>query len=528
MTAATLTRPTTREVGVEVNKENPWPGLHSFREEDTLFFCGRKPALRELLAYVDRARLTVLYAPSGLGKSSLLQAGLTPVLRERGVLPVHIRLDHTEGARPLRTQVLERLLAEASNHEVEAPATVEGETLWEHFHRRRNAYWSTDNSPVTPLLMFDQFEEAFTDGSATERKRATDEFLTELAHLVEGDPPQELLDRLEKGEADPADFEFGQHLYRVLFSIREDFLAHLETLKTRAPSVMTNRMELWRMNGEAALEVTAAGGDTLVPPPGPGETMGVGERIARLVAGEEAGSPQATLRDLVVDPALLSLFCSELNEKRKSEGRTSIAADDLVEGSRTEILDRYYQRSIGDLDPGVRRFVEDKLVTDDGRSRNSEDWKNALSYSGVSAAALNELIGRRLLRPDTRVRRARSGSCAKRSSGPSANASGPSASARWRKRVRSASGLSASARWRWSARSASGPSASVKWRRHARSGSVPSASARWRWSARNASGPSTSASDSRARPSSSARSCARRSGPRDSRWSPLRWSPSPS
>jgi len=73
-----------------VNAENPWPGLASFREQDEHFFKGRGPDIEKLYSLVNRERLTVLFGVSGLGKSSLLQAGLFPRLRVENMLPVLI------------------------------------------------------------------------------------------------------------------------------------------------------------------------------------------------------------------------------------------------------------------------------------------------------------------------------------------------------------------------------------------------------------------------------------------------------
>ena len=79
-----------------VDDERPWPGLAAFREQDEYFFKGREPDIKQLHGLVGRERLTVLFGVSGLGKSSLLQAGLFPRLRPDKILPIPIRLDFGE------------------------------------------------------------------------------------------------------------------------------------------------------------------------------------------------------------------------------------------------------------------------------------------------------------------------------------------------------------------------------------------------------------------------------------------------
>jgi hypothetical protein len=81
-----------------VDADNPWPGLAPFTEEQGSFFHGRDEEIRALTRLMERKALTILFGQSGLGKSSLLQAGVFPRLRAAGFLPIYIRLDHGDGA----------------------------------------------------------------------------------------------------------------------------------------------------------------------------------------------------------------------------------------------------------------------------------------------------------------------------------------------------------------------------------------------------------------------------------------------
>src|SRR5262249_19176273 len=91
--------------GATVNAENPWPGLLAFRETDQGYFQGRQTETGELFRLVMRERLTILFGLSGLGKSSLLQAGLFPLLRRENIFPVYIRLDFSSARPDLAEQV---------------------------------------------------------------------------------------------------------------------------------------------------------------------------------------------------------------------------------------------------------------------------------------------------------------------------------------------------------------------------------------------------------------------------------------
>ena len=72
---------------LRLDAERPWPGLVAFHEADAAFFHGRDSDIGNLYRMVMRERLTVLFGMSGLGKTSLLQAGLFPKLRDENLLP---------------------------------------------------------------------------------------------------------------------------------------------------------------------------------------------------------------------------------------------------------------------------------------------------------------------------------------------------------------------------------------------------------------------------------------------------------
>lgn len=73
----------------ERTRSSPYRGLEPFDEADAAFFFGRQRETRLITASLFAAPLTVLYGASGVGKSSVLRAGVLPRLRERrNLLPV--------------------------------------------------------------------------------------------------------------------------------------------------------------------------------------------------------------------------------------------------------------------------------------------------------------------------------------------------------------------------------------------------------------------------------------------------------
>ncbi len=373
-----------------VSTDNPWPGLLAFREADQGYFQGRKAETEELFRLVMRERLSVLFGLSGLGKSSLLQAGLFPLLRRETVFPVYIRLDFSDPEPELVGQAKADIAREASAAHIEAPPAKAGDTLWEYFHRQDNDFWNARNQPVIPLLVFDQFEEIFTLGRVDpNRTRATEALIEQLADLVEGRPPARLKARLDEHPEETKEFLFSHHDYKILLSIREDFLPDLEALRTRMPALSLNRFRLRRMNGEAAVLVVNQARHLIDPD--------VAEQVVRFVAADQRRLP---LADLEVEPALLSVVCRELNNKRRALGAPKITAS-LLAGSHEQVLEGVYESSVADLPIEVRRFVEDRLLTVSGY-RDSVALDNALSAPGVTRESIARLVDRRLVRREDR------------------------------------------------------------------------------------------------------------------------------
>src|SRR5262249_10542324 len=88
-----------------LDRDNPWPGLASYDEASHEFFSGRSAETAELLRRILDEQVTVLFGKSGLGKTSLLKAGVFPRLRERDLLPIIIRMQIRTGGEPLIEQV---------------------------------------------------------------------------------------------------------------------------------------------------------------------------------------------------------------------------------------------------------------------------------------------------------------------------------------------------------------------------------------------------------------------------------------
>jgi tetratricopeptide (TPR) repeat protein len=407
-------RPTTF-TGPLVDAEHPWLGLHPFTEENQYYFFGRTAEIREIFLRVREQPLTVLYGQSGLGKTSLLRAGLVPKLRVERYRPMRILLDFDAAAPPIIVQVRSALAGACAGEGADPARLLERwkplGSFWEIF--AHESLRPPDLAEHPPVIIFDQFEEVFTLGEEDSAARAAGdgrraeiaELIAQLADVIEGRAPASLAPVFGRDSQRALAYDFGPTAARIVISLREDYLAQLEQWKGVLPSLMRNRMPLSLLSGPQALEA-------VVRPGGMGAHSLVSEEVGTQIVHFVAQCDEATpLEEIEAVPPFVSLLCERLNEAR-------LAADPplpeitraLVEAQGADILQRFYDESFAafpaTVREAVREYVEDRMVTIGGH-RNPvarEDARAELAAAGVAEpdAALDALVARRLLTAEQR------------------------------------------------------------------------------------------------------------------------------
>ncbi|MGA1794856.1 MAG: hypothetical protein ACMUIL_03255, partial [bacterium] len=194
----------------------PFVGIEPFTEEDRDYFFGRGREQRIIISNLYAASLTVLYGASGVGKTSVLLAGVVPKLRDepRTAVVVFRHWQDETFADLLKAECVAAI--EAAQQK---PLDVEPSVPFDEFLSA-----ATQRFQGTLLIIFDQFEEYFLYPTAQAS------FEAEFARAV------------NREEIDT----------NFLLALREDSLAKLDRFKSRIPTLLSNLLPLHHMDLKAA------------------------------------------------------------------------------------------------------------------------------------------------------------------------------------------------------------------------------------------------------------------------------------
>ncbi len=379
--------------------KNPWKGLRTYSEGETIY--GRSNEIQMLSLLILQSHQTVVYGRSGIGKSSIMNAGIFPLLREKGLFPVSIRFEHNVKTTYLQ-QIKNAIKREIGRNDqvitaIEVVSESGLETLWEFFHRTE--YQDSEGNVLKPLIFFDQFEEIFT---LENDKDKVSSFFSELADLINNVMPDSLLDGKNSDQGngkEPASESIGLDLgldlvddmtysyyinqeYHLVFTIREDYLSYLERNTTDIPELRNNRFCLQPINGEQAMEIIMSPRPGLIP-----------EDVAVCIIQKVTGQIGISRKDLCrieVDSAMLSLYLSGLYDKMISLGEV-VFTKQLVDNYSDNIKEDFYLRSVEGLPEESIEWIEGTLVNVDG-VRDNRDISTVLKESGLRRDQLDDLI----------------------------------------------------------------------------------------------------------------------------------------
>ena len=182
---------------IEQIKTHRYPGVKPFSENERHLFYGRTADTKKLYQLINLEKLVLLYSKSGLGKSSLLNAGVLPLFNEEdGYATIKIRLGgyYDQSLSPITTSLFK--LPKALPNPVLDKLGAGNDTLW--LHMKALQHQDADD-PKTYILVFDQFEELFTYSQEDIRQ-----FKKQLADLLYNKVPgyigKSITNRLRRSE----------------------------------------------------------------------------------------------------------------------------------------------------------------------------------------------------------------------------------------------------------------------------------------------------------------------------------------
>ncbi|MEL7465539.1 MAG: TIR domain-containing protein [Pseudomonadota bacterium] len=344
----------------------PYRGLEPFREEDAPFFFGRETFAKRLTALARERRFVVVVGASGSGKSSIVNAGLCPVLRRGAEGEAWDILAMRPGASPLTALVRvfdppteETSAAEAVTAlKIGADALKRGEMTLSALAAERLARNPALNRL---LLVVDQFEEATTlAADHSEREN----FIDALLELVAANPAA-----------------------RVVATLRSDFYSDIVSRRD-----LIEELDGAVMNVGPLSRIAPADGlsemETAIRRPAEATGLRLAEGLADRIIAEVGEAPG--------DLPLLEYLLTELWRRREG-GVLTHAAYDAIGGVRGAIATRAEEAyaALSALEKTAARRVFLSLVAPGEGARDTRA-RAAYPEEAAAAAVVDRFAGRRL------------------------------------------------------------------------------------------------------------------------------------
>jgi len=358
---------------------NPYVGPRAFEAADRANFFGRDMEIRQLADLVVAQRAVLLYASSGAGKTSLINAGLIPALQRRRMTALPVARVGGSAPAEVANPFVFNLLSSLADETV-APETLLKMSLREGLSP--GSPLALDVASGARLLVLDQFEELFTQHAG--RPAAREDFFAQLQDALEVFP----------------------HL-GLLLAMREEYLAYLDSFSAMLPDRLRARFRLELLGESAARLALQAPARAAGVPFDDDAARHLVDDLRRVQVQQLDGSTVSALGP-AVEPVQLQVVAYRLWESLPP-GADHIGVDALAGlGDVNRALRDYYAQSVariaaetGVAERAIREWVERQLITAQGRrdvvARGPE------SSGGLKNAAIGRLVGVHLVRPEQRA-----------------------------------------------------------------------------------------------------------------------------
>ncbi len=383
-------------------RDSPYVGLKPYAVEDALCFFGREQERKIITANLIASRLTLLYGASGVGKSSVLRAGVVyHLLRvaqrnlvERGTPGAVVLYFNSWREDPMA------LLALAMQEAIAPFVKEEVPESWGSSRKLAEVVQAcSQRVDASLLIILDQFEEYFLyhpevgdDGS----------FDVEFPHVV-----------------NKPDLRVS-----FLISIREDALAKLDRFKGRIPGILGNYLRIHHLDRKAARtaiekpigwydeQIASTDGKFTIEP---ALTSAVLDQVqtGQVILGGGQGtfrssSSSSTSKGQLIETPYLQMVMARLWEEERRVGSSILRRETLNRlGGARQIVGTHLDKAMSALsldEQNIAANIFHYLVTPSG-TKIAQTLCDLAGYANLSQDQLAPLLERlsaqesRILRP---------------------------------------------------------------------------------------------------------------------------------
>ncbi|MCF8365026.1 MAG: ATP-binding protein [Bacteroidales bacterium] len=389
-----------------------YPGATPFRGDQAKIFYGRDRDIEKMLTLIQVEKMVLLYSKSGLGKTSLLEAGIIPKLPLK-FSPISIRFyaSSSESISPVQRVV--KALEKAIGGFGQLPQTIldhldndgkPDQSLWYYFKKLQFAGLTADpeKNQKTFLLVFDQFEELFSYA-----KEEVTEFKNQFYELTEQTVPDRYASRIASARRNNRELFTREALallhkridVKTIFAIRSDRLHLLNNLSDKITNIQHVFYEI------KSLDIAQATQAVVKPAQDKDSSFDTKpysfdkDAIEKIISELSDGGKQS------IETTQLQIVCHRIEdiaeEKSKTtvgEGSVEIEVKDLPEFKN--IFLNFYNDSINKLpekdQANAKRLIEDELIR--SKQRISLDENICREY--IDEFQLKALVDTHLLRAE--------------------------------------------------------------------------------------------------------------------------------
>ncbi|HKS24185.1 MAG TPA: SIR2 family protein [Thermoanaerobaculia bacterium] len=339
-------------------RDSPYQGLTPFDERDAAYFFGRTKEARLITADLFAAPLSLLYGASGVGKSSLLRAGVLPLLR-------------------IRPEVLAVVFSEWQSD----PLQRLKETILKALRRR-------DVKIAQPL---DRFLQRCARASRRRLMIILDQFEEYSLYHPSNDEPF--------AQQFPAATTIGDLSVSFIVSLREEAVAGLDRFEGRIPMLFDNLRRIDHLSDAAArqaIELPLAKFTKGKVTANPNLVAEVLEQVrtGRVHLGEAGRGTTAEDRGRIEAP-YLQLVMTRIWKEERADHSSSLRLETLNRlGGAPKIVQTHLNAMMDQLTAEERDIaarVFQQLVTPSG-TKIAHSVSDLAQYAAVEAAKLRKIL----------------------------------------------------------------------------------------------------------------------------------------